>query len=172
MQALRAGLTLGQYRALVTAQWLLLTCALAALLVYASTALDDYISPTLGTPFLLFGPLLLCALLGVTVSSLRLALGLSAAMCVLASIIFGLVIYAPATLDIIPGGSTLQSYAAQQAFIVMIWTFLPGCGGGLLGHMLGTGLRRGILRSEVQETAAWWVTGESGNRESGTENRG
>jgi hypothetical protein len=170
MQALRHGLTAGQYRAVFAVQWALLTCALAALLVYASPALEDYISPTLGTPVLLFGPLLLGGLLGLTCTSLRLALGSAAAMCAVAAFAYAVVIYTPAMLEIIPGTADLQSYAAQQALIVTIWTLIPACGGGLLGHFLGTGLRRSIFRSEVAGPAPWWVTQEAG--EQGTGQRG
>lgn len=142
--------------ALVAAQWMALTLALASVNVHASGALRDYVTPSISDGYLVLMPFLLAGLLGATIGSLRIVLVLTVAMCVVSAAVLGGVLYLPAWLGITARTVGLQNYATQHALFVTMWTLLPAIAGGVIGHLLGGRFRRAATGDQIAGPPAWW----------------
>jgi hypothetical protein len=145
---------------LLAAQWLLLTIALAAAITRSSQALRDYISPRLPDGMLLLVAIGLGALLGAGAPSLRVLVALTIAMCLVASALYGAVLYSPAW----RGATALRNvvfanYAQQQAFFTFIWTLVPAMMGAIPGHLVAAAARRAAEAERarrVEGRVPWW----------------
>lgn len=147
------------YWLLIAGQWLLLTLAIAGGMARGSNALRDYVSPNLGDGWLSAGAVLAGFLLGLTVISPKALFPLAIAMCFVASVIFGLVIYLPAWQGTLFRGTTLANYAQQQALFLWIWTMIPAVIGAMAGYLSSGGIRRALEeRRDGPDTehVPWW----------------
>jgi hypothetical protein len=98
-------------------------------------------------------------LLGLTVMSPRVLFPLVITMCLIASVIFGMVVYMPAWQGTLFRSTTLANYAQQQALFLGIWTAAPAVIGALIGYLLGGNIRRALeIRRDGAdpEHVPWW----------------
>jgi hypothetical protein len=147
------------YWLLIAGQWLLLMLALTGAMARSSNALRDYISPNLSDGWLLGGALVAGLLLGLTVISPKALFPLVITMCLVAAVIFGLIIYMPAWQGTLFRSTTLSNYAQQQALFLFLWTTIPAVIGALIGYLVGGSIRRAIeIRRDGPETdhIPWW----------------
>jgi hypothetical protein len=147
------------YWLLIAGQWLLLMLALAGAMARSSNALRDYVSPNLGDGWLLGGALVAGLLLGLTVISPKALFPLVITMCLVAAVIFGLVIYMPAWQGTLFRSTTLSNYAQQQALFLFLWTTIPAIIGALIGYLVGGSVRRALeIRRDGPEAdhVPWW----------------
>jgi hypothetical protein len=124
-----------------------------------SKALRDYVSPSFGDGWLTGGALLAGLLLGLTVISPRVLVPLVIAMCMVAAVLFGLIIYLPAWQGTLFRSTTLSNYAQQQAFFLGIWTLVPAMIGAMIGYLLAGSVRRAIETRRDgpdSERVPWW----------------
>lgn len=135
---------------LVALQWLLLTVALGAVVVYSSDALEGYISPTLESGFIFFGAFAMAFLLGISIESFKVLMPLAVLMCVGASIIFILVIFSPTYAEITIRTVQLENYATTRAFLFTTLMFLPAVVGAGLGNLAGGWFRDDVLADDPQ----------------------
>lgn len=148
----------GGYALLVTLVWLLLTAALAGIVAHSATALDDYVTPQISDGYMLLAAFAFAAILGLMIGNVKLLLPATAGMVLGASALFGMVLYLPAWMGLIPRAVAVQNYATQQALFIALWTLLPSLPGALAGNLLGAGLRRAALDppSPVDTASSWW----------------
>jgi hypothetical protein len=147
------------YWLLIAGQWLLLTSALAGGMLRCSKALRDYVSPSFGDGWLTVGALVAGLLLGLTVISPRVLVPLVIAMCLVAAVLFGLIIYLPAWQGTLFRSTTLSNYAQQQALFLGIWTLVPAIIGAMIGYLLAGSVRRALeTRRDGPDTehVPWW----------------
>ncbi|HEX5164005.1 MAG TPA: hypothetical protein VFV93_01310 [Thermomicrobiales bacterium] len=147
------------YWLLIAAQWLLLTFAIAGGMVRGSKALRDYVSPSVGDGWLTGGALVAGLLLGLTVISPRVLVPLVISMCVVAAIVFGLIIYTPAWQGTLFPSTRLSNYAQQQALFLGLWTTVPAIIGALIGYLLAGSIRQALeTRRDGADTEhlPWW----------------
>jgi hypothetical protein len=147
------------YWLLIAGQWLLLMLGLAGAMARSSNALRDYVSPNLGDGWLLGGALVAGLLLGLTVISPKALFPLVISMCLVAAVIFGLVIYMPAWQGTLFRSTTLSNYAQQQALFLFLWTTIPAIIGALIGYLVGGSVRRALeIRRDGpgDDHVPWW----------------
>jgi hypothetical protein len=114
------------YWLLIAAQWLLLMLAIAGGMARSANALRDYVSPNLGDGWLTAGAFLAGLLLGLTVISPKALFPLVITMCLVAAVIFGLIVYMPAWQGTLFRSTTLANYAQQQALFLVQRSSLRG----------------------------------------------
>lgn len=141
-QLLRAGL--------VALQWLLLTVALGAVVVYCSDALEGFISPNLESGFMFFGAFVLAFLLGISIESFKVLMPLAVLMCVGASIIFVMVVFSPTYAEITIRTVQLENYATTRAFLFTALMFLPAVVGAGLGNLAGGWFGDNVLADDPE----------------------
>lgn len=147
------------YWLLIAGQWLLLTVAISGAMVRSSNALRDYVSPNLGDGWLAFGALVAGLLLGLTVISPKALFPLVIAMCLVAAVAFGLVVYLPAWQGTLFRSTTLSNYAQQQALILWLWTTVPAVVGALFGYLFSGSIRQALETRRDgpdAEHIPWW----------------
>lgn len=130
---------------LVALQWLCLTLALGAVVVYGSDALEGYISPRIDGGLMFVAAFFAALLLGLTVDSFKLLLPLAALMCVGASLVFVLVLFAPSFAEVTVRTTTLGNYAATRVMLYSVLMFLPAVVGAGLGNLLSDRLNDNVL---------------------------
>ncbi len=158
------------YWLLIAAQWLLLTLAITGGMVRGSNALRDYVSPNLSDGWLTAGAFVAGLLLGLTIISPKVLFPLVITMCMVAAVIFGLVIYMPAWQGTLFRSTTLANYAQQQALFLGVWTTAPAVIGALIGYLLSGNIRRALeIRRDGPDTdhVPWW---ERPNRNAARDN--
>jgi hypothetical protein len=147
------------YWLVIAGQWLLLTLAIAGGMARSSNALRDYVSPNLSDGWLTVGAFLAGLLLGLTVISPKVLFPLVISMCMVAAVIFGLVVYMPAWQGTLFRSTTLANYAQQQALFLGIWTTAPAVIGALIGYLISGSIRRALeIRRDGPdaEHVPWW----------------
>jgi hypothetical protein len=80
-------------------------------------------------------------------------------MCLVAAVIFGLVIYMPAWQGTLFRSTTLSNYAQQQALFLFLWTTIPAIIGAMIGYLVGGSVRRALeIRRDGPEAdhVPWW----------------
>ena len=137
---------------LVALQWLLLTVALGAIVVYSSDALEGYITPNLESGFMFFGAFAFAFLLGISIESFKLLMPLAVLMCVGASIVFIMVVFSPTYAEVTIRTTQLENYATTRAFLFTVLMFLPALVGAGFGNLAGGYFRDDVL-SGGQEAA-------------------
>lgn len=137
---------------LVALQWLLLTVALGAIVVYSSDALEGYITPNLESGFMFFGAFAFAFLLGISIESFKLLMPLVVLMCVGASIVFMMVVFSPTYAEVTIRTIQLENYATTRAFLFTVLMFLPAVVGAGFGNLAGGYFRDDVL-SDSQEAA-------------------
>jgi hypothetical protein len=153
------GTVLWALRAVVI--WLCATVALASAAIHSGTALRHFITPHYGG-WLIFGAaFLLALLLGLAIESPKWAVALTFAMCLVASAVYGGVIYAPVWLDIAVSTIAFQNYVSQQVLLLFLWCIIPSITGVLIGCFAGAGLRPSRDASAVTADAGWWDRAKS-----------
>ena len=146
---------------LVTLQWLLLTIALGAVVVYSADSLRGFISPNLDGSLVFLGAFLAAFVLGMSIESFKVLMPLTVLMCFAASLIFALVLFAPSFADVTVRTNALENYAATRVFLFSVLMFLPGLVGAGLGNLAGGYLRDDILGPEDEidgvDHSSWYA---------------
>lgn len=133
---------------IVALQWLCLTLALGAVVVYASDGLEGYITPHLDGGLMFVGAFVAAFLLGLTIDSFKLLLPLAALMCVGAAFIFVLVLFAPSFAEVTVRTTALGNYAATRMLLYSVLMFLPAVVGAGLGNLISDHLSDNVLGPE------------------------
>ena len=147
------------YWLLIAGQWLLLTLAITGAMTRSANALRDYVSPNLGDGWLAVGALVAGLLLGLTVITPKVLFPLVISMCLVAAVLFGLIVYMPAWRGTLFRSTSFANYAQQQALFLWLWTTIPAIIGALAGYLLGGGIRRALeIRRDGPDAAhtPWW----------------
>lgn len=126
---------------LIALQWLALTIVLAAAMGRAATPLQDYITPSLDSTWVMTLGLLAGISLGITVRDARLLYVLALLLPVAAASVFGAVIYLPAWQGIIVRAVSFANYAQQQALFMGLWALVPVLIGATVGYVLAGRVR-------------------------------
>jgi hypothetical protein len=121
--------------AIVAAQWLLLTAALAAVVVRASSATRGVIDPHLDGSWIVITAFLTALLLGVTIEHVRVLVLLAALMCLLAASVLAILVMTPAWDGVLPRHAGLRNYAINQVIVLTIVMWLPAGFGVLCGNL-------------------------------------
>ena len=135
---------------LVTLQWLLLTFALGAAVIYSSDALDGFVTPNLDSAYVFFGAFVAAFLLGISIESFRVLMPVVVLMCAGASVIFVLVVFAPTYAEVTIRTTQLENYATTRAFLFTVLMFLPAVVGAGFGN-LASGFFRDDVLSDGEE---------------------
>lgn len=135
--------------AIVALQWLMLTTALGALVVYSSDALEGFISPNLEGGFMFFGAFVFAFLLGTSIDSFKVLMPLAVLMCLGASFIFVMVVFAPTFAEVTIRTTQLENYATTRAFLFTLLMFLPAVVGAGFGNLASGYLRDDILSGDT-----------------------
>lgn len=140
--------------AVITVQWLLLTVALGALVVYSSDTFEGYISPNLESGFMFFGAFIMAFLLGTSIESFKVLMPLAVLMCAGAAFIFIMVVFAPTFAEITVLTTQLQNYATTRAFLFTVLMFLPAVVGAGFGNLASGYLRDDVLADDRDARSA------------------
>lgn len=145
----------------VTAQWIFLTIALGALVIYSADSLSGFIDPTLDGSLIFFGAFIAAFLLGTSIESFKLVMPLAILMCLGASLVFALVLFAPTFANVTVRTPSLENYAATRVFLFTVLMFLPAVVGAGFGNLAGGFLRDDILGPEEYvdgvDRSSWYV---------------
>jgi hypothetical protein len=139
-QAYRAGL--------VSVQWILLTIALGAVVVYSADSMRGFVDPNLDGSLVFVGAFIAAFLLGMSIESFKLLMPLAILMCVAASLVFAMVLLAPTFANVTVRTPSLENYAATRVFLFTVLMFLPAVVGAGFGNLAGGFLRDDILGPE------------------------
>lgn len=145
---------------LAAAQWVLLTSALAAVIVRASSATSGLVMLHLDGSWIPIAAFLTALLIGITIESPRILGLLVIVMWLVAAGAIALLTMLPVWEEIIPGTSAITNYAINQLVVLPLVTSLPGAFGALCGNLLRRLLAgwQEILPPEdaQQSTPGWW----------------
>lgn len=136
--------------------WLCATLALASAAIHSGTALRQFVTPHYSGALIFAAAFLLAILLGLAVESPKWAVILTFAMCLVASAVYGGVIYAPVWLDIAVSTVAFQNYISQQVLLLFLWCIIPSLAGALIGCFAGSGLRPSRDRRDATPAPTWW----------------
>jgi hypothetical protein len=141
--------------------WLCVTVALASAAIHSGTALRHFVTPHFGGALIFVAAFLLALLLGFAVESPKWAVILTFAMCLVASAVYGGVIYAPVWLDIAVSTIAFQNYVSQQVLLLFLWCIIPSITGALLGCFAGASLRPSREAPTTTAGDGWWDRAKS-----------
>lgn len=162
------GISKPAYIGLLAVQWVMLTLAHSAVLVYAGRPLERYVTPHIGDGWIIVSGIVAGLLLGIAVRSIPALLVLAFLLAAVSASIYGLVIYSPSLMGIIARAVVFQNYASQQAFFIGLWSLMPVLGGALVGQVAGGSIRRAAFPDpDAARLAPWWETNDSGTRDPG-----
>lgn len=130
---------------LIALQWIMLTLALGAIVVYSADSLEGYISPNIDASFLFLGAFVGAFILGTSIESFKVLMPLAVLMCIGASLVFVMVLFAPSFADITVRTTSLENYAATRVFLFSTLMFLPAVVGAGFGNLAGGYLRDDVL---------------------------
>lgn len=133
---------------IVALQWVLLTIALGAVVVYSADSLRAFIEPNMDGSFVFLGAFVAAFILGTSIESFKVLMPLAVLMCMTAAMIFALVLFAPSYADVTVRTSSLENYAATRVFLFTVLMFLPALVGAGLGNLAGGYLRDDVLGPE------------------------
>ncbi len=133
---------------IVALQWLMLTLALGALIVYSADSLQAFLSPTLDGSLIFVGAFVAAFLLGLSIESFRALIPLTVLMCFGACAVFVMVLFGPTFVDVTVRTNALNNYAATRVFLFMVLMFLPAVVGAGIGNFAGGYVRDDIYGPE------------------------
>jgi hypothetical protein len=122
---------------LIALQWVMLTLALGAVIVYSADSLQAFLSPNLDGSLIFVGAFVAALLLGMSIDSFKVLVPLTFLMCFGASMVFVAVLFSPTFVDVTVRTNALENYAATRVFLFMVLMFLPAVVGAGLGNFLG-----------------------------------
>lgn len=133
---------------IIALQWLLLTIALGAVVVYSSDALEGFITPNLESGFMFFGAFVFAFLMGISIESFKVLMPLAVLMCIGASIVFIMVVFSPTYAEVTIRTTQLENYATTRAFLFTVLMFLPAVVGAGFGNLAGGYFRDDVLSDD------------------------
>jgi len=145
---------------LVTVQWILLTIALGAVVVFSSDSLREFIEPTLDGSLIFFAAFIAAFVLGMSIESFKVLMPLAILMCFGASLVFAMVLLSPTFADVTVRTNSLENYAATRVFLFTVLMGLPALVGAGFGNLAGGFVRDDILGPEDQvdgvDRSSWY----------------
>lgn len=130
---------------LVTLQWIMLTAALSAIVVFSADSLRGFIEPNLDGSFVFLGAFIAAFVLGMSIESFKVLMPLAILMCLVASIVFAMVLFAPSFAGVTVRTNSLENYAATRVFLFTVLMFLPALVGAGFGNLAGGFIRDDVL---------------------------
>lgn len=153
---------------IVALQWVLLTLALGAVVVYSADSLRAFIEPNLDGSFVFLGAFIAAFILGMSIESFKVLMPLAVLMCVVAAIIFAMVLFAPTFADVTVRTNSLENYAWTRVFLFTVLMFLPAVVGAGFGNLAGGYVRDDILGPVDQyqgvDQSSWYARRNSPSR--------
>jgi hypothetical protein len=147
--------------ALVVAQWLGLTAALAASVIYAAPSVDGLVAPRVDGSWPFVVAFLAALLLGIVITRWQALVAALALMLLAAAATFSALVMTPAWDGTVVRTRALENFAINQLVVLPLVLLLPAAFGALSGSLL-----RGLLdrRNELlppaagdaQERRAWF----------------
>lgn len=153
--------------ALISLQWVLLTLALGAVVVYSADSLRSFIEPNLDGSMVFVAAFITAFLLGMSIDSFKVLMPLAVLMCLTAAMVFAMVLFAPSFADVTVRTNSLENYAATRVFLFTVLMFLPAIVGAGFGNLAGGYLRDDILGPENEydgvDQSSWYVRRKPGD---------
>lgn len=147
---------------LLALHWCLLTVAVGAVVVHSAPSLEGMVTPTIEGSYLFVAAFVASVLLGLTLTSPKVALPLSLLMCLVAASFFAAIMYAPARAGVTVWTQALENFVTTRVLFYLFLMFLPAMIGAFLGTAFGGMLseRHDLLHDQPDETAQvdrpWW----------------
>ena len=154
---------------LIAVQWVLLTIALGAVVVYSADSLRAFIEPNLDGSMVFLGAFVAAFVLGMSIESFKVLMPLAVLMCIVAAMIFAMVLFSPTFADVTVRTNAMENYAATRVFLFTVLMFLPALVGAGFGNLAGGYLRDDILGPENEyegvDQSSWYArrTGSRAN---------
>lgn len=145
--------------ALAGIQWLLLTVALGAMVIYTDRSLEGLLGLHIEGGYAFFGAVLIGFLLGATIEHTKALITLSFLSCVGAAAMYVALLLLPVWTDTIIGTTGLENFATTRALLYFGLAVIPvsmgALGGRLIGPMIPGGDRLADPRDKDQHL--WWL---------------
>lgn len=154
---------------LLAVQWLCLTVALGALVIHSAPSVEGIVSPSVDGAYVFIGAFVAAVLLGMTITSPKVALPLSLLMCLVSASFLAAIIFAPSWWGITVRTQALENFATTRVMFYLVLMFLPAMIGAFLGTAFGSMLsdRHNLLpdpeRELTQIDRSWWERRERAN---------
>jgi hypothetical protein len=144
----------------VTVQWILLTIALGAVVVFSSDSLREFVEPSLDGSLIFFAAFIAAFVFGMSIESFKVLMPLVILMCLGASLVFAMVLLSPTFADVTVRTNSLENYAATRVFLFTVLMGLPALVGAGFGNLAGGFVRDDILGPEDQidgvDRSSWY----------------
>jgi hypothetical protein len=138
--------------ALAALQWLLLTSALGALVIYTDRSLEGLLGLHIEGGYAFFGALLIGILLGATIENNKALIAMTILCCAGAAAMFVAIILLPVWTNTIIGTTGLENFATTRALLYFGLEIIPVSMGALGGRMFGPLLPGRDLLADPRES--------------------
>jgi hypothetical protein len=159
--------------ALVGLQWLLLTSALGALVIYTDRSLEGLLDLHVEGGYAFFGAVLIGFLLGATIENNKTLIAMTILCCAGAAALFVAIILLPVWTNTIIGTTGLENFATTRALLYFGLAIIPVSMGALGGRMIGPLLPgRDLLADPRESERELWRLDRLRDRSSSTSKEG
>ncbi|CAN5828780.1 hypothetical protein BH23CHL2_BH23CHL2_13840 [soil metagenome] len=140
-------------------QWLLLTSALGAIIIYADRSLEGLIGYHLDSGFAFFGAAVIGFLMGATIERTKILVALVVLSCVCGSGVYVSLLYYPVWTGILVETVGLENFATTRGLLYFCLAIIPMSIGAMAGRLLSTFLPGGDLlsKSRMRTDSRWWL---------------
>lgn len=140
-------------------QWLLLTIALGAIVIYTDRSMEGMIGYHLDGGYAFFGAILIGFLMGATIERSTALVVMVFLSCVCAAGMYVAVLYYPVWTGKLVETIGLENFATTRALLYFVLTSIPMSLGAMAGRLAGSFLPGGDLRASAskQSETRWWL---------------
>ena len=142
-------------------QWLLLTIALGAVVVYSADSFEGHITPNLDGSLIFLGAFVAAFVLGMSVESFKVLMPLTLLMIFGAGLVFVFVLFAPSYAEVTIRTTALENHAATRVFLFSALMFLPAVVGAGFGNLAGGYFQDNILgpldQQDGVDMSSWYA---------------
>lgn len=140
-------------------QWVLLTTALGAIIIYADMSLEGLIGFHLDSGLAFIGAGIIGFLMGATIENTKALLSMVVLSCICASGMYVALLYYPVWTGVLVGTVGLENFATTRGLLYFCLAIIPMSIGGMAGRLTSTFLPGGDLLSRTSDNSErrWWL---------------